>query len=146
METVTTHVSNAHHFAPIYFSPPVTITEPVTKKLDRLAFTRDGIGTLQAQRAAIVDAALAEVRTVIDSLDTAIAEMLATADVTVSEIKEAVLAGKASVKGSSLHAVYSCGRVTYDSKGLDALAVVVPEVLKFRKEGDPSVSIREVKH
>ena len=60
------------------------------------------------------------------------------------QIKQAVIANGESVKGSFLHAVYAKGRVSWDSKKLDGLALVIPEVLKARKEGDPSVSIRKI--
>ncbi len=60
-----------------------------------------------------------------------------------AEIKKAVTEGGASVKGGSLQAVYSAPRVTWDTKGLDGLMVAVPELEKFRKTGNPSVSIRK---
>ena len=60
------------------------------------------------------------------------------------QIKQAVIDNGASVKGSFLHAVYAKGRVSWDSKTLDGLALVIPEVLKARKEGEPSISIRKI--
>jgi hypothetical protein len=138
------------HFASIHYlptaNPSATPPETITKKLDRLAFNRDGILSLEEQRQVMVDAACAGIRTVLDSIDSAIAELRTTAGSIESEVREAVLIGGASVKGAALHAIFNRGRVSYDSKGLDALAVVVPEVLNFRKEGEPSVAIREVKH
>lgn len=146
MQTATSYIGTIHHVTPIHVCPPLSPSEPVSKKLDRLAFTRDGILSLEAQRSAIVETALSEVRSILDSLDSAITDMRACAEATEMEIKEVVLIGAASVKGTSLQAVYNRGRISYDTKGLDALAVIVPEVLRFRKEGEPSVSIREVKH
>jgi len=58
------------------------------------------------------------------------------------EIKALVIADGVSVKGTRLHAVYSRGRVTWDSKSLDGYAVAHPELASFRKEGEPSVTIR----
>jgi len=60
----------------------------------------------------------------------------------VDTIKGAVLESKATVAGEHNKAVYSHGRVTWDAKGLDGYAVAHPEILVFRKEGEPSVSIR----
>ncbi len=60
------------------------------------------------------------------------------------EIKTAVIAGSASVKGTYLHAVYSKPRVTWDSKGLEGFMVAHPEIEAFRKVGNPSVSIRKI--
>lgn len=61
-----------------------------------------------------------------------------------AEIKEAVKVAGASVKGSLLQAVYAKGRVSWDAKGLDGYIVAHPELARFRKEGEPSVSIRKV--
>ncbi len=58
------------------------------------------------------------------------------------KIKEAVKTGGQSVKGRYLQAVWSKPRVTWDTTRLDAFASVHPEILPFRKEGEPSVSIR----
>ena len=60
-----------------------------------------------------------------------------------AEIKADVLTGGKTVKGATLMAVWSKGRVTWDAKSLDGFAVAHPEILYARKEGDPSVSIRK---
>lgn len=60
-------------------------------------------------------------------------------------IKAAVTKMETSAKGKSLQAVYSKPRITWDTKALDGYAKANPDVLAFRKEGKPSVSIREVK-
>ena len=60
------------------------------------------------------------------------------------EIKRQVLDHGASVKGAHLHAVYARGRVTWYTQGLDRYAVEHPEVIRFRKQGQPSVSLRAV--
>lgn len=60
------------------------------------------------------------------------------------EIKDNTLSYGNTVKASSFLAVWSKGRVTWDNKGLSAYAQVHPEVLDYRKEGKPSVSIRRV--
>lgn len=60
-----------------------------------------------------------------------------------TEIKRAVLAAGASVKGTRLHAVWVKGRVTFDSKYIEGYAIAHPELLAYRKEGEPSVSIRK---
>jgi hypothetical protein len=61
------------------------------------------------------------------------------------EIKQAVVHAGASVKGAHLYAVYSKGRVTWDTRGLDKFALAHPEVTQYRKQGEPSVSLRTVK-
>ena len=59
-------------------------------------------------------------------------------------IKAEVIATGASVKGAHLQAVYTKGRVSWDTKIIEGLAVVFPDLEKARKIGDPSVSIRKV--
>ncbi|MGH2523148.1 MAG: hypothetical protein ACRDH2_11645 [Anaerolineales bacterium] len=61
------------------------------------------------------------------------------------EVRYAVLRHGASVKGSSLHAVYSKGRVSWDTKALDGYALSHPEVVDFRRQSEPSISLRFVK-
>ena len=65
------------------------------------------------------------------------------ADLT-EQVKQAVIAEGQSVKGNYLHAVYNKGRISWDSKTLDGLAMVIPDILKARKEGEPSISIRRI--
>jgi hypothetical protein len=60
-------------------------------------------------------------------------------------IRDAVIAHGATVKGANLQAVYTQGRASWDTKGLDVYAEVRPEILPFRKPGKPFVSFREVK-
>lgn len=62
-----------------------------------------------------------------------------------NEIKNAVKEFGASVKSDLLYAVFSSGRTTWDSKGLDGYIAAHPEVEKFKKVGEASVSIRAAK-
>ena len=59
-----------------------------------------------------------------------------------AEIKANILEAGSSVKGAYLHAIWSKGRVSWDTKALDGYTAAHPELLPFRKEGDPTVSIR----
>lgn len=61
-----------------------------------------------------------------------------------AEIKKLVTEKGASVKGEFLHAVFAKGRVTWDTKALDGYVKAHPELTEFRKEGEPSVSLRKV--
>lgn len=61
-----------------------------------------------------------------------------------AEIKADVLAGGATVKGAHMMAVWTKGRVSWDTKALDGVIALHPELAQFRKEGEPSVSIRKV--
>jgi len=59
------------------------------------------------------------------------------------QVKTEVVAHGASVKGAFLHAVFANGRVSWDNKKLDGYSKAHPEILDFRKEGAPSVSLRK---
>jgi hypothetical protein len=61
-----------------------------------------------------------------------------------AEIKADVLAGGSTVKGKYMQAVYTKGRVSWDSKILDGLMIAIPQLAQARKEGDPSISLRRV--
>ena len=80
----------------------------------------------------------AEEQTTLEAVNDGIASLT-------NEIKAAVIAAGATVKGDYLQAVYAKGRVSWDTKSLDGYAAGHPEIAKFRKEGEPSVSIRNVK-
>ena len=57
-------------------------------------------------------------------------------------IKAEVIAAGQTISGEHHQAVYSKPRVSWDSKGLEGYAVAHPEILVFRTEGSPSVSLR----
>ena len=59
-----------------------------------------------------------------------------------TNIKERVLLAGETVSGSVLKAVYNKGRTKWDNKALDGYAKAHPELLEFRSEGKPYVSIR----
>jgi len=60
------------------------------------------------------------------------------------EVKSEVVAAGETVKGTYLMAVYNKGRVSWDTKALDGYIKAHPEIESFRKQGDPSVSIRGI--
>lgn len=65
------------------------------------------------------------------------------ADLT-AEIKSDIITTCVSVKSTRLHAIFVKGRVTWDTKGVEGYALAHPELLAYRKEGEPSVSFRTV--
>jgi hypothetical protein len=77
----------------------------------------------------------AEYRTANDALQSGIAELE-------KEIKEDVLTKGETVKGDGIMAVWNKGRESWDGKSLSGYAAAHPEILAFRKIGEPSVSIR----
>lgn len=59
-------------------------------------------------------------------------------------IKAGVVKIAKTVKSTHKQAVYTSGRVTWDTKALDGYAAAHPEIQPFRKVGEPSVAIRGV--
>lgn len=59
-------------------------------------------------------------------------------------VRTQVIALGTTVKGATLQACWTKPRVSWDTRALDGYATAHPEIEKFRKEGEPSVSIRTV--
>lgn len=85
-----------------------------------------------------VKAQLAAIDAEFDPLTSAVGQTIRIIE---SEIKAAVLASEASVKGVYT-ASYVKGRVTWDSRALKGYAAAHPEIERFKKVGNPSVRIR----
>ena len=66
------------------------------------------------------------------------------AKVMTPEIKSDVTEFGATVKGAYLMAVFSPGRITWDSKKLDRYSVEHPEIAAMRNVGNPSVALRKI--
>ena len=121
----------------------------VVEMLDRLADMQAQIGVLQAHFDQLRDEIIpsevqmqlieldAERQTALESIQGGIASLE-------TEIRSGVLETGISVKGAKLHAIWSKGRVSWDTKSLDGYVIAHPELTAFRKEGDPSVSIRKI--
>lgn len=61
------------------------------------------------------------------------------------QVKAAVLETGQSVRGSTHIAVYAKPRISWDTKMLDGLAILIPQVNDAKTIGQPSVSIRLIK-
>ncbi len=103
-------------------------------RMDYEAKREELLKTIQAE----LDALAAEYEPLLASVQERVTALEA-------EIKQEVKDFGDSVKGKQLHAVYAQGRITWDNKGLEGYAVAHPEVLIFRKEGEPNVSLRMAK-
>ncbi len=117
--------------------------------LDRLAEERDRQEALRVSLAWQQEKAIpAEVRAKLDDLDAIFAPQLANNVVAIADLQQAiekvVLEQGETVKGARLMAVYSKGRVTWKTQALDGYLKAHPELAEFRKQGEPSVAIRQV--
>lgn len=122
----------------------------ITEQLDRLAEMQAQLDNIKAHYESLRKSIIpAEIQAQLDEIDAEQATSLETAqqgiDTLTEAIKQAVIAEGATVKGAYLQAVYTKGRETWDGKSLTGYAAAHPEVLAFRKIGEPSVSLRGVK-
>jgi hypothetical protein len=120
-----------------------------TDKLNELAELRAALDVLNLQKQDVIDSILTpEIKAKLAEIDAEFAGKAETAQTKATaleaEIKQDVLSEGATVKGNFYMAVFSKGRVSWDPKSLDGYAVGHPEILSFRKEGDPSISIRKI--
>lgn len=94
------------------------------------------------------DSIIAQLKPELDALDAEFQPAIADAEDRIASmeatIKQATLENAASVKGRFLQAVWSKGRVSWDTKKLDGLLIVLPQLGTCRTEGSPSVSIRRI--
>lgn len=102
------------------------------------------LADIATKRAAIMQAVQAE----LDALEEETAPMLKAVGEKIAIVEERakamVITQGESVKGCGLHLVYTKGRVSWETKMLDGMAALFPEINKARKVGEPSVSIRRV--
>lgn len=123
--------------------------EDIVKKLDQLADYQAQRDLFNLQKQALIDQVLTpEIKARLEEIEAEFAGRLETVDENIStledEIKADLLKYGSSVKGTFLKAVWNRGRITWDTKALDRYALTHPEVLGYRIQGEPYVSIRKV--
>jgi len=121
----------------------------ITEKLNRLASLQAHVDKLKEHYAQLrADALPDTVRDLLQEIDQeqagAIGPALLEIDELACEIKNDVLQGGRSVRGAHLQAIYSPGAPRWDDRALAGYAEAHPEILKWRKAGAPSVSLRAV--
>jgi len=122
--------------------------EHVSAKLERLSNLRGAaeIARLdyESKRAEI----LRQVQAELDALDFEYKPILDATEENIAalenEIKTDVLLYGETVSGGSYRASYTQGRVSWDNEGMTKYAASHPDVLQFRKQGQPIVSLRVV--
>jgi hypothetical protein len=123
------------------------MTNAITQMLDRLAEIQAQLEVLRMDKAYAIEAAIPpavrdELAAIEDEYAVTIDGAQANAAELEAQIKAAVIEHGETVKTEHLQAVWTKGRITWDAKSLDGYAVAHPELFAFRKEGEPSVSIR----
>jgi hypothetical protein len=119
------------------------------EKLDKLAECQAQKTLLDMDKQKMIDSVLTpEIKAKIDDINTEFSDkssgVTKNIDDLTAEIKGEILTLGETVKGQYLSAVFAKGRVSWDTKALDGYLIDHPELNKYRKEGEPSVSIRKV--
>lgn len=122
--------------------------EHVAGKLERLANLRGAADVArldyEAKRAEI----LKQIQAELDALDSEYRPILESAEENIAalenEIKTDVLLYGESISSGVYRATYTKGRVSWDNEGMEKYAASHADVLQFRKQGQPIVSLRIV--
>lgn len=107
-----------------------------------------GISDIETQKQALIERVLTpEIKDLLAEIDAEfdpkIAELNQTKAILEAQIKAQVLEAGRTIKGTYHSFVWSKPRVSWDTKALDGYAAAHPEILQFREEGSPSVSVRK---
>ena len=119
------------------------------EKLDLLSSYEKEVETLQYEKQVLIDKVMtADVKKQLDDIDAEFGKKVSDANAKIAdlqtEVKQDVIALKTTIRGKFLMAVYNKARVTWDNKGLEGFMVAHPEIVAFRKEGEPTVTLRKV--
>lgn len=122
--------------------------EHVTEKLERLSNLRGAAEVArlnyEAKRAEI----LKQIQAELDALNSEYKPVLDAAEENIAalenEIKTDVLLYGESISGGMYRASYTQGRISWDNDGMTKYAASHPDVLQFRKQGQPIVSLRVI--
>jgi hypothetical protein len=122
--------------------------ERVADKLERLTNLRTAADLVhmdyEAKRAGI----LKQIQSELDALDSEYNPLFEAATGNIAgieaEIKNDVLLYGESIQAGTYRAVYVQGRVSWDNDGMNHYAASHPDILQFRKQGQPSVTLRVV--
>jgi hypothetical protein len=121
----------------------------ISQKIDQLANFQAQRDVLELEKQSLIDQLIPpEIKARIEEIEAEFSGKREAVDEKIteleSEIKEEVIRHGATVKGTFLRVVYHTGRITWDTKRLDGYARSRPEILEFRKQGEPFVSIQKV--
>jgi hypothetical protein len=126
------------------------MTDSIKQSLDRLADMRAQMDTINLHYNELRDRLLSpELKAELDAIEAERISALDAAQEGIEHLSEAVkrlvISQGRTVRGRYLQAVWHKPRVTWETKALDGYAAAHPEIKKFRKQGQPSVSIRYLK-
>lgn len=121
----------------------------ISQKLDQLANFQAQRDVLDLEKQALIDQLIPpEIKARIQDIEAEFTGKREAVDANIAaleaEIREEVLRNGASARSTFLRVVYHAGRVTWNTKSLDAYARARPEVLEFRKQGEPYITIQKI--
>jgi DNA-binding Lrp family transcriptional regulator len=122
--------------------------EYVAEKLERLSNLRNAAEFTRLDYETRRTGILKQIQSELDALDMEYKPVLEAAEENIAslenEIKTDVLLYGESVSGGMYRATYTHGRISWDNEGMTKYAALHPDVLQFRKQGQPIVSLRVV--
>jgi hypothetical protein len=120
----------------------------VAEKLERLSNLRNAAEFTRLDYETRRTQILKQVQVELDALDLEYKPVMERAEENIAalenEVKTDVLLYGESVSGGMYRATYTKGRVSWDNDGITKYAESHPDVLQFRKQGQPIVSLRVV--
>jgi hypothetical protein len=125
------------------------MSSDITQMLDQLANFQAQRDVLNLQKRELVDQILTEeIKARLEEIEAEFAIRMEAVEENIAllegEIRNEVIQHGATVKGTFLRAVWNKGRVSWDTRGIERYAQSHPEVLDFRKQGNPYVSITKI--
>lgn len=122
--------------------------ETIEQKLDKLAEFEAQRSLISAHKQEAIDSAITpEVRQLLAGIEVEFANQSQAVDANIAalteEIKQGVLAAGVTIRGGGIMAVWNKGRTSWDSKKLDGMASIIPQLNDARKVGEPTVSFRK---
>lgn len=117
-------------------------------KIERYSDIGVGIDLVNQEKAALIDSVLTqEIKEKLAEIDAEfqpkIEQLSQEKSMLEAAIKQEILEAGRTVKGTYHSFVWSKPRVSWDTKALDGYAAAHPEIVQFRTEGSPSVSVRK---
>lgn len=121
----------------------------ITEMLDQLADYRAAADALRLRKEEEISAVLSEAQKArLAEIDAEYAGMQERVSEQAAElegkIKDEIIQGGQTARGTYLQAVFVKGRVTWDSSRLEGMMALIPQIKEARREGKPSVTIRVV--
>lgn len=122
--------------------------EHVSAKLERLSNLKGAADLARLDYEARRTSIMKQVQAELDALELEYRPILEATEENIAalenEIKTDVLLYGESVSGGVYRASYTQGRISWDNEGMTKYATAHPDVLQFRKQGQPIVTLRVV--